>query len=97
MADDDRVMAEDGPPSLDTGGVGISKDRRSNLYLDAVDEHSIKLHAKRLQLVRFADDSVIRPREGAKAAQALEQMQPSTVTGEHGWRYGNGGGFNEML
>lgn len=86
VADLIGLWLEAGALSLDSPGVGIPQGSPlspllSNLYLDAVDEHFIKLHA-RLRLIRFADDFVVLAREEAKAAQALEQMR--AVLAEHG-------------
>ncbi len=80
------LWLEAGALSLDSPGVGIAQGSPlspllSNLYLDAVDEHFVRLHAK-LRLVRFADDFVILAREQAKAAEALEAMRG--LLAEHG-------------
>lgn len=80
------LWLEAGALSLDSPGVGIAQGSPlspllSNLYLDAVDEHFVKLHA-RLRLVRFADDFVVLAREQAKAEQALAAMRG--LLAEHG-------------
>lgn len=80
------LWLEAGALSLDSPGVGIPQGSPlspllSNLYLDAVDDHFVKLHAK-LRLIRFADDFVVLARDEAKAAQALERMRE--LLAEHG-------------